>query len=130
MHLIVDGFGCDPERLSSIPSVRAFLLHTPYDIGMRAISPVCVHPYQSADWEMCGVSGFVMIAESHLSIHTWPERGVLWADIFSCKPFDTGPVVDALVQAFRITQIRIQIVERSLDHRDENQVAASLLREV
>lgn len=129
MHLIVDGFGCDHERLSSTPVVRAFLDETPEALGMRAISPVCIHPYQSAHSEMCGVSGFVMIAESHLSIHTWPERGVLWADIFSCKPFDTGPVVDALVQAFRITQLRIQIVERSLDHSDESQTA-SLLREV
>jgi len=114
MHLIVDGFGCDPERLSSAPAVRAFLDETPEALGMRAISPVCIHPYQSAQSEMCGVSGFVIIAESHLSIHTWPERGVLWADIFSCKPFDSKLVVGALVEAFGIGHCKVQIVERDL----------------
>jgi len=130
MHLIVDGFGCDPERLRNLKVVEQFLADTPDAIGMKRISPVYACSYQGDEAEQCGVSGFVLIAESHLSIHTWPERGALWADIFSCKPFDTGPVVDALVQAFRITQLRIQIVERSLGHRDESQVAASLLREV
>jgi S-adenosylmethionine decarboxylase len=57
----------------------------------------------------------VLIAESHLAIHTWPERGVLWADVFSCKPFDSKIVVGALVKAFGIGHCKVQIIERDLE---------------
>jgi len=126
MHLIVDGFGCDPERLSDPEIVHRFLTDTPDAIGMKRISPVHVCQYQGDEAQECGISGFVIIAESHLAVHTWPERGVVWADIFSCKSFDSGPVLEALDQAFRIAQPRIQIVERNLEEVGEGQVAASL----
>jgi S-adenosylmethionine decarboxylase len=114
MHLIIDGFGCDPERLSSPQIIKTFLIEAPDALGMRRISPVHVQHYQGDSPEQCGISGFVIIAESHLAVHTWPERGVIWADIFSCKPFDAEGVLSALIDAFGATETKSQVLERRL----------------
>ena len=55
---------------------------------MTKVTEPAVHTYhgpQPQDW---GVSGFVIIAESHISVHTFPDRGHVNVDIFSCKEFD------------------------------------------
>jgi len=69
-------------------------------------------PEHPDDW---GLSGFVMIAESHLSIHTFPKRGIAWIDLFSCKPFDAGPLVDMLAEALGLGLVRVMRVNRGLD---------------
>jgi len=41
-----------------------------------------------------GFSGFMLIKESHINIHTFSDQGIYWADVFSCKNFNVGAVVD------------------------------------
>lgn len=112
MHLMVDGYGCDPERLSNRDVVERFLLETPEAIDMKPISPV--HIFQLGQ----GLSGFVIIAESHLAIHTWPERGTVWVDVFSCKDFDADKVVEVLKEAFEIKASNVDILPRGLEQED------------
>ena len=54
--------------------------------------------------------GFVLIAESHISIHTFPERGYLSLDIFSCKDFDHEQAVDYATELFGIARHEINLV--------------------
>lgn len=115
MHLIVDGYGCDPERLSNVDIVQRFLGDTPDAIGMKRISPVYVCQLQGEDDGQNGVSGFVIIAESHIAIHTWPERGTVWADIFSCKSFDVERVQQVLMETFDIKRMDVDVLPRGLD---------------
>jgi S-adenosylmethionine decarboxylase len=94
----------------------------PDEIGMTKIAPPFVCPYypspegQPADW---GISGFVLIAESHLSIHTFPARGLVWADIFSCKGFDAERVVERVKSTFGLGDTRLHLLERGLEYAEQ-----------
>ena len=114
MHVIIDGFGGDPEQLSDENVVRVILDRYPEMMGMTKITQPKVLPYNGTKPEDWGVSGFVMIAESHISIHTFPERRLVWADIFSCKEFDAAPIIEDLKQRFRLRQMQVNTLERSL----------------
>ena len=118
MHLIIDGYGGDPHRLADLEVVRAFLDSVPTEIGMVTIALPYVCRYEGSkpgDW---GISGFVLIAESHLSVHTFPERGLLWADIFSCKSFDADRLVEAVREAFSLREARVTLLGRGLDYSE------------
>lgn len=52
-----------------------------------------------------GVSAVAVIAESHLSVHTWPEVGVITMDFYSCRAFDPAPVRDLFFRSFSITEV-------------------------
>jgi len=122
MHLTIDGYGGDPRRLADENLVRALLDECPDEIGMTKIAPPFVCPYypspegQPADW---GISGFVLIAESHLSIHTFPARGLVWADIFSCKGFDAERVVERVRSTFGLGDTRLHLLERGLEYAEQ-----------
>jgi S-adenosylmethionine decarboxylase len=117
MHVIVDGFGGDPEQLSDENVVRAILDAYPEQMGMTKIAPPQVIRYTGSKPEDWGVSGYVMIAESHISMHTFPERGLIWADIFSCKDFDAVPVVDDMRRRFSLREVDVNILDRGLEPR-------------
>jgi S-adenosylmethionine decarboxylase len=72
-HLILDGYGCSKSRLQDMDSVYKFLNEFPDFIGMRKIGSPDVDKIlddeKKEDW---GVSGIVLIIESHISIHTFP----------------------------------------------------------
>ena len=115
MHLTIDGFGGNPERLASEELVRALLDGCPERIGMTKIAPPFVQRYVGRKPEDWGVSGFVLIAESHLAIHTFPERGIVWADLFSCKGFDAEEAVRSVSEAFELQATRTHVLERGLE---------------
>ncbi len=114
MHVIVDGFGGDPEQLADENVVRAILDLYPGEMGMTKIAPPTVVRYKGSKPEDWGVSGYVMIAESHISLHTFPERRLIWADIFSCKEFDAAPVVDDMRRRFGLREMQVNILQRGL----------------
>jgi S-adenosylmethionine decarboxylase len=119
MHLIIDGYGGDPRRLADLELARALLDRVPLEIGMARIASPYVCRYEGpkpSDW---GISGFVLIAESHLSVHTFPERGLLWADIFSCKSFDADRLVEAVREAFSLREARVTLLGRGLEYSEE-----------
>ena len=65
------------------------------------------------DW---GVSGFVIIAESHIAVHTFPEHGYVWVDIFSCKEFEAPQALDIIIDEFGLTHVKTDIHERGLEY--------------
>ena len=88
-HLVLDGYECNPGRLADLDYIYNFLNRAPDLIGMTKIMPpYAVKLDPSPLYPNTGISGFVLIAESHISIHTWPERAYLNLDIFSCKDFN------------------------------------------
>jgi S-adenosylmethionine decarboxylase len=116
MHLVMDGYGADPERLQDESLVHELLDEYPDAIGMTKISEPFVYRYTTGsvptDW---GVSGFVLIAESHISVHTFPDRGYLNVDIFSCKEFDAAAAVKELKGRFGIDSVKTAVLDRGLE---------------
>ncbi len=118
MHVIVDGFGGDPEQLADENVVRAILDLYPGEMGMTKIAPPIVVRYRGSKPEDWGVSGYVMIAESHIALHTFPERRLIWADIFSCKEFEASPIVDDMRRRFGLREMKVSILQRGLEAPD------------
>ncbi len=114
MHVIIDGYGGDPDQLADENVVRAILERYPQEMGMTKIAPPTVVRYNGSKPQDWGVSGYVMIAESHISMHTFPERSLIWADIFSCKEFDAAPIVEDLKRQFRLREMNVSLLERGL----------------
>jgi S-adenosylmethionine decarboxylase proenzyme len=77
-HLLLELKGCDREVLDDIDFLKEALLAAAGEAGTTVLGE-SFHQFSPH-----GVSGVVMIAESHLVIHTWPEHGYAAADIFTC----------------------------------------------
>jgi S-adenosylmethionine decarboxylase len=118
MHLVIDGHGCDPKQLTDAEHVRRFLDAYPDAISMTKITPPAVYTYKGPKPEDWGVSGFVIIAESHISVHTFPDRGYINVDVFSCKEFDTALAVQEIQKLFAIGEVKHWVLERGLEHLD------------
>lgn len=116
MHITIDGFGGNPALLGNEELVRNLLDRYPDEIGMTKITQPHVFEYHGEKPEDWGVSGFVIIAESHIAFHTFPEHGQIWVDIFSCKGFDETPAIGLIVDAFDLQSTRIHKLERGLEY--------------
>lgn len=116
MHVTIDGFGGDRAKLASEDLVRDLLDRYPGEIGMTKISAPYVRRYVGDKPEDWGVSGFVLIAESHITIHTFVEHEQVWVDIFSCKEFDASRAIDDIKDAFGVREVRTRILERGLEY--------------
>jgi S-adenosylmethionine decarboxylase len=109
MHLIIDGYGSNVEILKSEEFIYRLLDQYPAEIGMTKISSPVVVRYTGDDW---GISGFVMIAESHISIHTFVERCYVNIDVFSCKDFDDEQAIKDLSERLQLTEKDTQLIDR------------------
>ena len=116
LHLMLDGYGCDPAKLESEDFVLGFLDEFPENIGMTKLMNPYVSRYGGSGQEHLGLSGFVLIAESHVSIHTFPEEGCVSIDVFSCKSFDTAAAESEIVRKFCISRIERNILDRGVEY--------------
>ncbi|MCD6505286.1 adenosylmethionine decarboxylase [Candidatus Poribacteria bacterium] len=114
-HLILDGYECNREKLSDLDFIYRFLDVLPEKIEMSKIAPPYVTRYTAGKPEDWGISGFVIIAESHISIHTFPEKLYLSVDVFSCKPFDTSIAIKLTEEWFEIGRMEYQVLDRGRD---------------
>src|SRR5829696_383876 len=73
-HLVVDAFVADGSRLADVSAIFDLLDTLPERIGMTKIAPPYVFRYSGVKPEDWGVTGVVIIAESHISIHTFAEH--------------------------------------------------------
>jgi S-adenosylmethionine decarboxylase len=116
MHVTIDGYGGDPQVLANEELVRALLDRYPEQIGMTKIAHPHVYRYEGSKPEDWGISGFVLIAESHISIHTFPKRRFVWVDIFSCKGFDAERAVADMREHFGLADVQTRVLARGLEY--------------
>jgi S-adenosylmethionine decarboxylase len=112
MHLIIDGYNGDVQRMQDADFIQQLLDVYPSKIGMTKISPPKVSGYDGSQPDQRGVSGFVGLAESHISIHTFPGQSYVNIDIFSCKEFDAEAAVLDLQREFGLTEVRSYVMNR------------------
>jgi len=115
MHLIIDGFGANPSILENEELIYHFLDEYPSRIDMTKVAPPYVFRYVGTKPQDWGVSGFVVIAESHISIHTFPERRLVNVDVFSCKEFDAERVIKDIRAQFELTELETRLLDRGLE---------------
>jgi S-adenosylmethionine decarboxylase len=126
MHLVIDGYGGDVDKMWDQELVRDFLTNYPSQLGMTRITEPRVLEYNGPQAEDAGVSGFVIIAESHISIHTFPYRKYVNIDIFSCKSFDNHRALVDAKKLFALEDVKTWLLERGLEWLDSQQGLAEV----
>jgi S-adenosylmethionine decarboxylase len=92
-HLLLELKNCNQEVLNDLDYIRDCLCETAEQIGATVVN----HAFHQ--FNPYGVSGVVVIAESHLCIHTWPEHGYAAVDIFTCgDTIDPADGIDPLIE--------------------------------
>lgn len=112
VHLMLELYGCDPALLNDEPLVRRVLEEYPTRVEMQKVSPVHLYYIDTTNPCDAGLSGFVVIAQSHISIHTWPEYGEVDIDICSCKTFSQEEAIDFACTMFQSRDIETHFVVR------------------
>lgn len=91
---MLDIYECNKEKLDSLDFVWNLLDRIPDMIGMHKITQPYVFAYDAnGDSEKYGISGMVIIAESHISIHTFPAKLFATIDVYSCRDFEENELI-------------------------------------
>ena len=113
-HYIVEASGCDPAIISSVEKVQQIL------VKAAEISGAQVWSVSFSKFPPMGVSGVVVISESHISATTWPEFGYGAMDFYSCgETVDPEKGLNYAVEAFGASTFHITEITRGLDEGDK-----------
>jgi S-adenosylmethionine decarboxylase len=125
-HLMIDGYGGNPAKLNDLALVRQVLDELPERMAMTKVLPPMVQRFGDQG-PNAGITGVVIIAESHIAIHTFPERGFLSADIFSCRAFEPSPALAFLTERFEIQRYATRFINRGKEYPRDLAVVQELL---
>lgn len=112
-HYIVEASGCNPKIIGNVEKVQHILVKAAEVAGSRVWSISC------SKFPPSGVSGVVVISESHISTHTWPELGYAALDIYTCgSKTEPEKAVIYAIEAFGADTSHITEITRGLDEGD------------
>lgn len=114
IQYVVECSGCDPEVIGSVEKVQDILIKAA-EKAETQVWAVSFHRFPPN-----GVSGVVVISESHLSVHTWPEVRYAALDIYTCGEH-TKPMkaVEHILAEFKVEVAHVTEVNRGLDDDDK-----------
>jgi S-adenosylmethionine decarboxylase len=107
-HIVADLLFCQEDALKDDAFIEEALKKATEVAGLQMIG-VTTHRF-----EPYGVSSVILIKESHISVHTWPEYGFAAVDIFVCGG-DPEKALKAIKEAFRPKQTTVIRIERGID---------------
>ena len=115
-HLILDGYSNEENNLDNVDKIKEFLSDLCNEANMtKLMEPVVVnyegHPLKEEN----GITGFVIITESHISIHTYPEKDYFTLDLYSCNEFEVEPIIDFVKKELNLKKGRYKLLKRGLD---------------
>jgi S-adenosylmethionine decarboxylase len=108
-HLLADLHDVDPALLRSAADIDTLLRAAAVAAGATVL-----HSHFHVFGEGQGVTGVVLLAESHISIHTWPEVGFAAADIFMCGAARPQLAMDMIKQALQPGVAEVRVIERGV----------------
>lgn len=124
LHLMLDAYESDVQKLDDMKLVFKFLNELPDVIGMHKLSaPIVVNADETdSGKDPGGITGFVLIAESHISIHTFVKRGFFTLDVYSCSNFEDQipTLMDYIQKTFTFGKHSLQAVKRGLEYPMKN----------
>ncbi|MFC5047644.1 adenosylmethionine decarboxylase [Aquimarina hainanensis] len=106
LHCTWDVYTNDTQKLSYVPYIREVLHKVVDELGLSKVQEAF------KQFDPIGVTGFILLEESHISIHTWPEHSYAAIDVFSCKDFDVTLVKNMLADLLHSDTIEIHELKR------------------
>lgn len=105
---IVEAHGCRPDALRSEAALRALFERAVAEIGLRPVAPALFHVFPSPG----GVTGMLLLSESHLTIHTFPETGYAALNLYCCRPRATWDFAARCAEHLGAARTEIRAVTR------------------
>lgn len=98
----VDAYGCDPASLTSIETLAQLLNRVVAELGLQPLDQLW-HTFPAPG----GVTGLVLLSESHLTVHTFPECGVATFNLYCCRPKSEWPWAARLRESLGAAHVRV-----------------------
>lgn len=111
-HLIADLHGIDAEILRDGIRLRLALEHAARASGLRAVAAPLIREFEGGG---AGVTGVILLAESHIAFHTYPERRYVALDAFTCGNSDPARAIAAFAAEMRPTHVVQTLILRGND---------------
>jgi S-adenosylmethionine decarboxylase len=105
---IVDAHVCDPSSLRSCAALGRLFACIVDELELHATGEPVWHVFPGQG----GITGVLLLSESHLACHTFPERGFAAFDLYCCRPSQEWPWAERLAEALGAAQVRVRSVPR------------------
>lgn len=105
---IVEAYGCDPARLGDPTALRAVFAAMVHELALNPVGEALWHHFPSPG----GVTGMLMLAESHLAVHTFPEHGSMCLNLFCCTPRPSWDFATRLRELVGATSVQVRSLAR------------------
>lgn len=121
-HITIDGYEGDYDLLNNKETVSFLLSDLTEKLGMKMLSkPMVVSAPGNWAKDPGGWSGVVIIAESHISVHTFPKRRFMSADVYSCRNgLDVQKIVAYFTKTFKLSDVETHFIKRGIKYPAEN----------
>src|SRR3989338_8811324 len=121
-HITIDGYGGNQNILNDQELVLKCLSELPGLLGMNKLAePVVYFAVGNDDKDPGGWTGVVVIAESHISMHTFPKRGFISADVYTCKNgMDLEFIKKYFIDSFQLKDIETNFIKRGSHYPDQD----------
>jgi len=120
MHLMIEGYHCSESKLDDVKLVTLLLNSLPDKLEIPKFSKPLVVRYEGSGWDKGGITGVVLISQSHFSIHTFPAHKFFTADFYSCKEFDDVKAKKIILETFNSKENESQTIIRG--HKFEKEL--------
>ena len=107
---VVDASGCAPEALRDLALVQRVFGRIVAELGLKPVGAPLWHKFPGEG----GVTGIVLLSESHLACHTYPELGAATFNLYCCRERPEWPWAERLVEALGASDVTIRRLERAV----------------
>ena len=109
LHIIADLYGVEADLIDRVEDIRALLEGA---VKHAKLTKISSHYYQ---FRPHGATGVVLIAESHISIHTWPELGIATVDVYTCgDPQQCIEAMNFIIDKLKPSRVDKKVFDRGL----------------
>jgi S-adenosylmethionine decarboxylase len=105
---IVDAYGFSASALRSVARMEEVFRRMVSELSLKSVAPAVWHEFPGEG----GITGFLLLAESHLSCHTFPEYGAVCLNLFCCSPRRDWPFQDRLGEMLGADRVLVRFLRR------------------